>query len=823
MKHSTKLLTFLLCCCFSYSLFADNLMVNPYSPKVAKAETIEQETSEKNDEENELMSTNYEYETDSIENALLECGEHLLDSTIPLANNIVSISSTETVIKNEILSKDQFSIDATVYENGSFYAANDYYDFSKYSKYDIAEWAYDISAITEEEKIEYYCDLIISRNFDKVDCLSCYIGQIQSYSAENELNLELSNKIDYVLNPMHFNSDDSIVTTASITTEASYTNDYFTIYYDASVDTYAEAKAVGDYFNEVRNQFINMGFRTPLLENNRTTLRVYLEPGSGGSAAASTHYYVRSSTNVSESWMYYYNFTELNDDLRQRIAHEYFHAIQNAYNYDSNKNETAWFKEATANWAKFVITGSISTANSLINTYITSQVSSTPLPETSGYGAVVFPLVMHKKFGGTNVIKAIYEEYNTYGTGLQMSDLRDIISAGMASCGHNGGFDYAYRSMVGFLYNPNVWYRETGYVADWGAPSKTIKNISSENGSMTFEVDVAYLTSQYFQVEIPSDSVCMIEVSATFSNSNGRLEQYRKQQEGHNIFYPGTNSNKASFVDSSVSRFVIYSGFILSNLGDSEDVKCTVTIKLTSQDEHFTFYGTNTHWMNSKYAERRTYLIEGEYADYTITFATAGTKLIQTFGTLDTELKLYNSSGTLIDSSDDEGYDTNALLSFYVSANSTYRVRVKFHKSTTVGWVRLAITPAFAVREADVDSMSKYEDIKNFTGTSLSWYSYAQNNYTRVITFTPTTTGTYTIELESVFDNYLYVIDPRSSEKIVSNVDYNDDGGGNGQAKITRTLEKNVPYLIIYSQWNLSAPFTNLDEGDDLRVKISKN
>lgn len=227
--------------------------------------------------------------------------------------------------------------------------------------------------------------------------------------------------------------------------------------------------------------------------------------------------------------------------------------------------------------------------------------------------------------------------------------------------------------------------------------------------------------------------------------------------------------------------------------------------------------------MNSKYAERRTYLIEGEYADYTITFATAGTKLIQTFGTLDTELKLYNSSGTLIDSSDDEGYDTNALLSFYVSANSTYRVRVKFHKSTTVGWVRLAITPAFAVREADVDSMSKYEDIKNFTGTSLSWYSYAQNNYTRVITFTPTTTGTYTIELESVFDNYLYVIDPRSSEKIVSNVDYNDDGGGNGQAKITRTLEKNVPYLIIYSQWNLSASFTNLDEGDDLRVKISKN
>lgn len=56
----------------------------------------------------------------------------------------------------------------------------------------------------------------------------------------------------------------------------------------------------------------------------------------------------------------------------------------------------------------------------------------------------------------------------------------------------------------------------------------------------------------------------------------------------------------------------------------------------------------------------------------------------------------------------------------------------------------------------------------------------------------------------------------------MSDVDYNDDGGGNGQAKITRKLEKGVPYLIIYSQWNLSASFTNYDEGDDIVVKFSK-
>ncbi len=209
-------------------------------------------------------------------------------------------------------------------------------------------------------------------------------------------------------------------------------------------------------------------------------------------------------------------------------------------------------------------------------------------------------------------------------------------------------------------------------------------------------------------------------------------------------------------------------------------------------------------------------------ADYTVTFTTAGTKLIQTFGDLDTELELYNSNGTLIASSDDEGYNTNAFLNLYTPANSTYRIRVKFHRTTTFGWVRLAITPAFTVWDTGLDSIAKYGDIRNFTGVSCNWHSYAQNNRTKVITFTPSTTGTYAIELESIFDNYLYVIDPRSSNKIVSDVDYNDDGGGNLQAKITRKLEKGVPYLIIYSQWNLSASFTNYDEGDDVIVKINK-
>ena len=91
-----------------------------------------------------------------------------------------------------------------------------------------------------------------------------------------------------------------------------------------------------------------------------------------------------------------------------------------------------------------------------------------------------------------------------------------------------------------------------------------------------------------------------------------------------------------------------------------------------------------------------------------------------------------------------------------------------------------------------------------------------------MVTYTPPSSGTYTISLESEFDNYLYVIDPRSSELIKLEIDYNDDFNGSN-ASITRNLEAGIPYLIITCQYNPSSAFENLDKGDDLILRISKN
>lgn len=237
---------------------------------------------------------------------------------------------------------------------------------------------------------------------------------------------------------------------------------------------------------------------------------------------------------------------------------------------------------------------------------------------------------------------------------------------------------------------------------------------------------------------------------------------------------------------------------------------------------------TATARMNSsiRYLERPITLAAGQYYEIAVTFETAGSKIIQTFGTQDTVIEIYSESGTLLvgrSTTDDQGYGYNAFVRYYTSANTTYIIRVRLFSSVGYGKTKLAIAPAYMVRNGEADSITTYNDIYNInTYTDFTLYDYATRYYTHMVTYTPPSSGTYTISLESEFDNYLYVIDPRSSELIKLEIDYNDDFNGSN-ASITRNLEAGIPYLIITCQYNPSSAFENLDKGDDLILRISKN
>ena len=260
----------------------------------------------------------------------------------------------------------------------------------------------------------------------------------------------------------------------------------------------------------------------------------------------------------------------------------------------------------------------------------------------------------------------------------------------------------------------------------------------------------------------------------------------------------------------------------ISNTGAME-YKCSECGHRTDEIIKFT--------QNQRYTERVIALQKNCYKDYYVSFSSEGYKVIQTFGLKDTIIEVYSDDGSLLksqDDTDDEGYSLNAFTQIYLNANTTYKIRVKFYDSNKSGVTKLAMFPAIFNKNENVDSISCYEDIYNITFTDYTLYDYGSQYYTHMATFTPTESGSYTITLDSIFDNYLYIIDPRSSSILVRDTDYNDDAfldedEEDLNASITRNLQNSIPYLMIYSPYDPSQPFYNLEEGDDLQLICNKN
>ena len=220
------------------------------------------------------------------------------------------------------------------------------------------------------------------------------------------------------------------------------------------------------------------------------------------------------------------------------------------------------------------------------------------------------------------------------------------------------------------------------------------------------------------------------------------------------------------------------------------------------------------------YAESVVTLGKNEHKDYYLCFKGEGVKLIQTLGETNTKLELYDAEYNIIAASDNEGFNNNALISYYLFANTGYILRViTTQNNPSSNTIKIAIIPAYGVSAAN-SYITNFEDIypvADYLDYTLS--SFAQENYVRVITFNPRITNYYNITIESDFDTYLYVIDPYSTNLIVEGVDYDDDSGEGLNPLLCSYLCSDTPYLIIYSGYN---PASAEDTGD-LTIKISLN
>ncbi|MDD4315531.1 MAG: hypothetical protein PHC84_00015 [Clostridia bacterium] len=201
---------------------------------------------------------------------------------------------------------------------------------------------------------------------------------------------------------------------------------------------------------------------------------------------------------------------------------------------------------------------------------------------------------------------------------------------------------------------------------------------------------------------------------------------------------------------------------------------------------------------STRYSEYTDSSLLGLWQTKYVMFATAGTKVIQTFGTKNTKMEVYNSSGSRIASNDNSGYSNNPLVTISVNAGERYSIKVRFNSFFAAGSFKVGIISA--------PSLTNYDNLPVISPSATSVTVSAPAGVSCLYTFKNTVTGSrtiYTASAGSAEDTYLYVIDPRSTSLITS-ADYDDDSGTGAFSSITKTFTANIPYLVIASKYYLS-------------------
>lgn len=236
---------------------------------------------------------------------------------------------------------------------------------------------------------------------------------------------------------------------------------------------------------------------------------------------------------------------------------------------------------------------------------------------------------------------------------------------------------------------------------------------------------------------------------------------------------------------------------------------------------------------NKRYYESHVVLGKDEIKEFSVTFSTSGKKMLQTFGTVDAKIELYdayNNSLVTPSSIDDAGYGLNSMVIYNFQSCVTYKARVQlYNNSIKSGEFKLIITPAMYMYliGSGYSELTTYESIWAVTNSNhytLNTSTLLDN--TKVLTFTPSSSGEYVFETECNYNTYIYVLDPRSFKTFspidgsTNNVDKLDDNSGSGNnAKVTINLEEGIPYLIIYSLYNIG----NTNEIGSMKLHIDKS
>lgn len=690
-----------------------------------------------------------------------------------------TINSTKKDIKDSLLSNDDFYIDGIVIYNGIEVYINDLYDFSKINKFDIAEWLTNINVFNNDDLVESFYFIAYNRYFDNIECLNEYKERYFELLNNSERS---DNSFADPFEPRMFNP---------LIIESSH----FIVEYESNV-LYGNVYPMVGVFENLYNTYVTSnGFNSPIPESGYSKLRIQLESVDGNGIAGITYGYSYSTSKCRcKIVIYNYNNNSGFSLKKQQVAaHEYFHAIQFAYNSSS-----AWFQEAFADWSKLYMYG-YNDYNYRANNFINSEY---PLYyDDTKYGAMIYPLTLYKDYGGIGIIKDFYEEYETYGyINNGNAYLTAIVNDILSENNYDDVFSVTFRNMTGYLFNPYYFYQSISNDSYyWNNTCENVinlNNVSSYSGSTT----INNFCRKYYTISVPNNFIGNIRIDATYQSTAFMVLYESRTVNGINqctLIDPVSSGTTQSYTFRSGCNEIGFAFFHPIPSTNPDNISFTVRREADLNLSN-----------NERYYEKQfTFTSANDVFETHFSRAIGGDVIFQTTGTVDTYLTIKNELGVTLATNDDSGYSANAFIKLNLTANTTYRIYLSCLNFSDIETTKLIIVPSNSYSTNLGSSVTSYSTIYNISSSGGNTIPIVHSQYqVRMITFTPTANHTYNIFTTGDEDTYLYVLNPSDNSLIIEGYSFADEQGvdGDGNAGLYRYMTTGTTYLIIVSLYSIN-------------------
>lgn len=326
------------------------------------------------------------------------------------------------------------------------------------SSLDRVKYFANTNQITEAEKIERLCDIIIARDFSGEKCLNSVISEIAAYAnnTANRMSEELSTKTAQVLAVPTVNDFPNYVE-----------NSFFRIHYENTMSI-TVANAIANAFLAYKNHLNSLGFVDALPDSNfnsdpnnikynvYVTASSHSDPNTTGTATPISIVENRKCT----SHIYLYNVTSIiNEDVKDAIAHEYFHAVQFAYNASYPDNISRWFSEACATWYSTYMGNGENISNNISSYFALGFNARKLISNDYMYAKALFPLAIDIAYGGPETIRLINVYFSTINNNIDFATIKNAVNYAIQANNRTGTFDDVFKTFAIYCTAPNYYYQ----------------------------------------------------------------------------------------------------------------------------------------------------------------------------------------------------------------------------------------------------------------------------------------------------------------------------------------------------------------------------